>query len=730
MFNKYNCVKQNDSKDCGPACIATIIKYYGKSIPIAKLRETAGTDMIGTSAYGLVKAFKNSGFDAKVANVSPKEDIYSNFPKPAIAHIQMESGALHYVVIYEVSKKRIIVADPAKGIIKYTPEDFFKIWTGILILAVPTESFKKVKSDKGINKMIWNIAKNQRSLLINVFVASILVTVLGVIGSFYFKFLFDDILPGGTHESLFAISIGMIVLAVFKIIIDFFRNIIMLHISQNIDIPLLLGYYNHVIDLPMNFFGTRKVGEIISRFSDASQIRDAISSITVTLMIDSVMTLAGGIILYLQSKELFIICFVPIIIYLLLVVVFKKPIENINRKVMEENAELISYIVESIEGIETVKASNGEDAVKLKTEKNFIRYIKSIFKYGYINGIQGTLKGTVKEVFGICLLWIGTYSILKGNISIGTLITFNSLLVYFIGPIERIINLQSQIQSAIVATDRLSEILDLEIEKEKESEKISSLSLNGDIKLKDVSFRYGTRKLVLEDINIDIKRGEKIALVGESGSGKTTIAKLIMNFYDIEKGEITLNSYNIKDINKDILREKIAYVSQDSFFFSESIKDNLRFGNSSITYEEIVESCKKAQIHDFINSMPLRYDTVLEEKGLNFSGGQRQRLAIARALLKKPDILIMDEATSNLDAITEKAIEETVNSCTQNITTIIIAHRLSTILRCDKIYVIDSGKVIEYGSHNELIEKQGYYYKLFNSQTIKNDNINYVKVGS
>ena len=679
VLKKYHCIKQHDIKDCGAACLATISKQYGLKIPISKIREVAGTDMNGTSAYGVVKAAETLGFTAKGVKASKPEDIFSEFPKPAIAHVIVDGSLLHYVVIHKVTKEEILVADPAKGIVKYKPEDFFKIWTGVLIIMVPAPTFEKGDETKGLFERFWGLIKVQKGLLGNIFVSSILITILGIIGSFYFKFLMDDILPNNLNKSLLVISIAMIGLSIFKIITEFFRSLLLIHMSQNIDIPLLLGYYNHVIDLPMNFFGTRKVGEIISRFNDASKIRDAISSATLTLMIDTLMAVVGGVILYMQSSTLFFVCIIPIILYLALVFIFKKSLEDVNRNVMEDNARLTSYLVESIEGIETVKG-----------------------------------------VFGICILWLGGYLALKGDITVGTLLSFNSLLAYFIEPIERMINLQPELQSAMVAADRLGEILDLELEKSKdEDKKINPKTLLGDINIKNIDFRYGTRQLVLKNINMNIKPGEKIALVGGSGSGKTTIAKLLMNFYGVEKGEIILNNYNIKDINKEALRDKISYISQDSFFFSGSIKENLQFANEEATYEEIIEVCKQAQIHDFINSLPLRYETPLEEKGTNLSGGQRQRLAIARALLKKPEILIMDEATSNLDSITEKAIEKTIEECTKNVTTIIIAHRLSTIMRCDRIYVMDKGEIIEEGNHEQLLRKQGYYYRLWTGQTLE-----------
>lgn len=554
----------------------------------------------------------------------------------------------------------------------------------------------------------------------NIFIASILVTILGIAGSFYYEFLIDDILPNNLKASLHSISIAMLILLLFKIVTEFFRKTLLLYMAQNIDVPLLLGYYNHVVKLPMNFFGTRKVGEIISRFNDGDKIRNAISSVTLTLMIDVLMAVVGGAILYLQNLKLFFTCFVPIVLYLILVFGFKNKLKKVNRRVMEDNASLTSYLVESLEGIETVKAFNGEGLVRLKTENKFLKFMKSYFKHGYTYNVQGTLMDTISGGFGICLLWFGGSLVLKGEVTIGELISFNALLAYFIQPIGRLINLQPQLQEAIVASDRLGEILDLELEKS-DDESIKPETLAGCISLENVSFAYGMRDNVLNDINISIHNGEKIALVGESGSGKTTIAKLLMGFYKIDQGKIILNNYYIDDIDKETLRSKISYISQDSFFFSGTIKENLEFVGDDVTYEKMVDACKKAHIHEYIESLPLKYKTPLEEKGSNLSGGQRQRLSIARALLKKPEILIMDEATSNLDSITERAIQRTLEECTENVTTIVIAHRLSTIKKCQKIYVMDKGRIIEEGSHRELLDKGGYYYRLWTEQTLDDE---------
>lgn len=719
LFNKYKCIRQHDINDCGVACLATVCREYGLKVSIGKIRQVSGTDKEGTSAYGIIKAAESLGFTAKGVIASNPEEIFQEFPKPAIAHVIIDNTLMHYVVIHRVSKEEIVIADPAKGVIKYKSEDFLKIWTGVLIFITSEQSLKKCDETKGLFERFWGVIKPQRKFLGTLFISSILITILGIIGSFYFRFLIDDILPNNKHNSLMIMSMIMIGIVIFKITIEFFRSLLLIHMSQNMDKSLLLGYYNHVIELPMSFFGTRKVGDIISRFNDGAKIRDAILATTLTIMIDTIMAIIGGGILYIQNHKLFVICFVPIALYLILVFVFKKALEELNRSYMQNNAELTSYLVESIEGIETVKAFNGERKVNLESEKKFVKLIKSIFKYSYVNNIEVSLMTGIKAIFGIVILWLGGHLVLKGEISIGVLISFNVLLSYFIEPMERIISLQPQLQSAIVAADRLGEILEIDKEKSVDEEnKIIPKTLLGDISLKSIYFRYGTKKLILNNINMYIKQGEKVALVGESGSGKTTIAKLLMNFYNIEKGEIIINNHNIKDISKEALRNKISYISQDSFFFSGTVIENLQFANKDATYQEIIAVCEKVHIHEYIMSLPLKYETLLEEKGANLSGGQRQRLSIARAILKKPEILIMDEATSNLDSITERAIERAIEDCTKNVTTIIIAHRLSTIMKCDKIYVMDKGEIIEFGSHEELIRNKGYYYNLWKGQSL------------
>lgn len=726
---RYYCVKQHDITDCGAACLATICKQNDYKIGITRIREVAGTDKQGTNVYGIIKAAETLGFSAKGVK-GDKEAFFSEFPLPCIAHVIMDGNLLHYVVIHKITKKQVVIADPGAGIVKLTPEEFFGDvhnegkppkyqWSGVLILLVKSESFQTGDETKGLFQRFIHLLLPQKKLIIHIFIASLIYTILGILAAFYFKVLVDDILPDSLMKTLTTLSIGIIVLNIFKVILNAFRTHLLLYLSQKLDIALLLGYYRHVLELPMNFFGTRKVGEIVSRFNDASKVRDAISGATLTIMIDTLMAVAGAVILYLQNVQMFGITVIMVVLYLIIVLAFNKWYEQLNRKQMEDNSQLTSYLVESLNGIQTVKAYNAERKANRETEIKFVKLLKSIFDLSWVSNLQSSLKIFVELVGGVVILWVGSVCVIKGQITIGQLITFNSLLVYFLDPVKNLINLQPQMQTAVVAADRLGEILDLEAEKgENERKKLCPDSLSGDIVFKDVSFRYGTRQLVLEDINLTIKKGQKVAFVGESGSGKTTLSKLLLHLYKAESGNILINDNNIEDIQIEKLREKIAYISQETFLFSGSILDNLSLGLDYATMDDVIEATKSAQAHDFINELPLRYETRLEENGANLSGGQRQRLSIARAMLKKPDILIMDEATSNLDAITEKQLDKTISEYSENMTTIFIAHRLSTIKNCDQIFVMDKGRIIERGTHEELKRLGGKYSMLAKQQSL------------
>ena len=630
----------------------------------------------------------------------------------------IDDSLLHYVVITKVKGDTVVVSDPAKGIVKYKKEDFLKIWTKILILIAPTNKSQKGNKKQSTLLSFFCLLISQKWLLLRIFILSMILTSIGIITSFYYQVLMDNIVPSSSLEMLNYVSVITLCLFFVQIGLNFLRGFLIVKLEQNIDIPIMLGYYNHALILPMKFYSMRDTGEIISRFNDASSIRDIVSEASLTIMMDTIMAVVGAVVLFNSNRLLFLISVVMLFLYGIIVFVYNKPIKKNNRKIMEMNSKVTSQFIETVNGIEIIKAFNQEDNEKEKTDKLYRKFLKRVFNGGVLSLSQQTVTMFVAVVGELVILWIGATYVIKGELTIGELITFNALLGYFIEPIKNLINLQPQIQTAIVAADRLGEILDISPEYEKNDMRTT---YNSEIKfdnliISHLNFRYGTRDLVLKDINLKIKHGEKIAFVGESGSGKTTLAKLLIRLYEQEKGSIKLDSIDIREVSIKQIRDNISYISQNTFLFSGTIKENLLFGNSDANNDDISRVCRMCELEEYINSLPLKYNTRIEENGKNLSGGQKQRLAIARALLKNPKILIMDEATSNLDYITEKTIENTINKFSKNMTTIIIAHRLSTIKDCDKIFVFKDGQIVETGNHRDLLKQRGYYYQLWNGQ--------------
>ena len=712
MFKKYYSVLQRDETDCGPACVLTVAKQYKSNFSVAKLRDVMGTDKNGTNIVGILKGLEYSGFDSKAVKVEDRK-IDNSVSFPLIAHIQTKENLLHYVVVHNVTKKSIIISDPAIGIKKYTHEKFSEIWTGILILIDPKKNFEKRNENDNSLMRFFYVLKNQKSLLWNIFLTSMLYTFLGIISSFYFKFLVDYVLKDKLVTTLNILIIGVIMLEIIKIFLSIFRGFLLMFLGQRIDVSILFGYYNHMIRLPMKFFSSRKAGEIISRFSDADNINDTVAETVLSLMLDVIMSVVGGIIVYFQNQYLFFISVVLLLLYTIIVFSFKGILKKVNREVLENNSQMTSLVIQSINGMETIKTYNLEKRIQDETEFKYLKVLKSSLKRTKIGIFLGTLSEIVELLGSMAIIWIGSMQVINGKLTLGEMMVFNTLLGYFTEPVKNLIGLQPTIQTAMVSADRLGEVIDLDIEQK--DERIIPNNLKGDIEIKNLDFRYGTREQILKNINMKIKKGEKIALVGESGSGKTTLAKLFLKFFDFEKGEININDFNIKDIDITFLREKISYISQDIFLFNNTIKENLIL-NETIKMEEVIEMAKKINAYDFINQLPQRFNYVIEENGANLSMGQKQRLSILRALLKKPDILIMDEATSNLDTITENIIQNTLNNLDMEMTIIIIAHRLSTIRMCDRIYVLDKGEIIESGTHEELVNMKGKYYKLLKEQ--------------
>lgn len=710
-------VKQHDITDCAAACLATVCMYYKKEITITKLRDILGTDIKGTTLLGLEDGAKKLGFDTKAVRVD-KEGLKSSFTLPAIAHLITKEGLSHFVVVHKVKNDNVIILDPAKDKQEKSIDKFFEVFDGVLLLLVPNNEFNqgKIKGSGMLSKFI-QLLLPQKSLFIYSILASIILTILGIASAFFNKILMDEILPYNLENQLNIFVIGFLILGITQIVLGAIRQHMLLYLSQKIDIPLLLGYFKHVYKLPMKFFSTRKVGDILTRFSDAFTIKDILTSVSLSLIMDIVLAVVSATILYIMNQKLFVVILVLTIISAVLVFIFKEPYKKINLEQMEAGARLNSHIIESLKGIETIKVNAAENKNIEKLENEYIKNLRIAFKEGALSNVQGSISGLVSTVGNLFLMYIGARMIMGGEITLGSLMAFSTLSGYFMDPIGRLISLQLSIQEASISLKRISEIYEVEKEQiDDDRDKIKLNKINKDIMIKNVTFRYGSRSPVLRNVSINIPKGKKVALVGESGSGKTTISKLLLKYYSPEEGEIIINGNNIEEIDLYNLRENISYVPQNIELFSGSIRENITLGKPSASMGEIKEACEHAGCKKFIEKLPIKYNTYLEEAGGGLSGGERQRIALARALIKKPSFLILDEATSNLDFISEARIFDTLFKKGKSITMLIIAHRLSTIRSCDLIYVMDNGKVVEVGDHDSLLEKKGYYYKLYVSQ--------------
>ena len=709
-------IYQQDEKDCGVACIAMILKHYKTEIPIHKLRDFSGSDLDGTSAFGLKKTFEKLNFECLAIQADNSVWKEKELPLPLIAHVLIDDSFMHYVVVYDVKGDFLYIADPAKGRHKQSLESFQKAWTGVLLLPTPKESYQPSKEKVAGLSSFLPIIWRQKSLVFHIVLASLFITFFGIGTSYYFQGILDYFIPNQALSTLNIVSAGLIIVYLFRVLFEYSRSYLLVLLGQRMSMSIMLEYFKHVLSLPMNFFSTRKSGEIISRFLDANKIIDALASATLSVFIDIGMVIIVGTTLAIQNVTLFLITLVSIPFYLLSIISFVKSYEKANQEEMGAGATLNSSIIESLKGIETIKAYNGELKVYHRVDSEFIKLMKKSFKTVTLDNVQQGIKHAIQLISSAVILWVGSYSVINGSITLGQLITYNALLVFFTDPLQNIINLQVKMQTAQVANKRINEIFAIESEKisENNEQNINEQVFHQKITIENMSFSYNLKSPTLKNISCVIPPHSKVALVGVSGSGKSTLAKLMVRFYNPTDGSINYGNTNHLDIGFNQLRNHVTYVPQESFFFSGTIIDNLTFGvEKTQSFERIMEVCDAVHLSEFINQQPLRYNMVLEEGATNLSGGQRQRLAIARALLKDSDILILDEATSGLDALLEQSILDNLFKL-EDKTLIFIAHHLSIAKSCDKILVLHEGLLLEQGTHEELRYNQGIYQKLWN----------------
>jgi|JI10StandDraft_1071094.scaffolds.fasta_scaffold08067_7 ATP-binding cassette, subfamily C, bacteriocin exporter len=708
-------VKQRDITDCGAACIASIAAFHNLKLPVARIRQLASTDKKGTNVVGIIEAANKLGFDAK--GVRGEFDSLFKIPKPSIAHIIVKDVLQHYVVIYNTTPKYIEVMNPGDGEIhRYTHEEFKKVWTGVLVLMLPNQTFETGNTKVSISSRFWSLIAPHKSVMVQALFGAFVYTIIGLSTSIYVQKIVDYVLIDGNRNLLNLMSVVMIGLLIVQVFIGASKSIFTLRTGQMIDAQLILGYYKHLLKLPQQFFDTMRVGEIISRINDAVKIRAFINDVVINLAVNIFIIILAFALMFTYYWKLALVILLIIPFYAIIYFITNRLNKKVERSLMENSAELESQLVESLNSINTIKSFGLESQTNLKTETRFISLLKTVYKSGINSIFTGNSSELFSRLFTIVLLWVGAGFVLDNQITPGELLSFYALIAYFTSPVSSLIGMNKIIQNAVIAADRLFEIMDLEREKDENKIKLTS-DMIGDVSFKDVNFRYGSRVTVFEKLNLVIPKGKVTAIVGESGSGKSTLMAMLQNLYPIASGNISIGTYDLKYIENDSLRSAIGVVPQKIDLFAGNVIENIAVGDYEPDMKKIIAICTALGIIDFIEKLPNNFSTYLGENGATLSGGQKQRIAIARALYRNPEILILDEATSSLDSSSEQYVQKMIDILRSlNKTIIIIAHRLSTVFNADKIVVLEKGLVVEEGKHDELITNRSHYYNLWKQQ--------------
>jgi ATP-binding cassette subfamily B protein len=622
-------------------------------------------------------------------------------------------------VLHQVTKRGVLVADPGRGVRTMAADEFKSAWTGYLLLLAPDQAGPRRIGGEPLSpwRRFLGLLTCHTGLLAEAVVCAILMTVLGVSTSYFVQHLVDSVLVRQEVRLLNALGVGMVLVVVFRTLFGLLRQYLLAHVGRKVDLGLIAGYMRHILALPMNFFETRRVGDILSRVHDAGKVREAISGATTTAAVDGVIVLLMLGVLWAQDVQLALVAtaFVPV---LMAGVMLHHPAANRrSRATMESAALLSSHLIEDATAVETIKTFGVERARSEESEDKLVSFVQGQFGLQKLALSMSSLALFVTALAGVVVLWFGGYRVIGGALTVGQLMFFYTLLGYLLDPLVHLASVNFQMQDALVAVDRLYQVLDMELEQPGADKKLAFAGVKDGLELHDVCFKYGCRTPVLEDLSLRIPAGKIVAIVGESGSGKSTLLKLLMGFYAPTAGRLTADGVDQRDFDLASWRGRIGLVAQDAFVFNGTLRENIALGCPAATPDEVMAAARAAGLEEFVASLPDRFETVVGERGANLSGGQRQRLAIARALLRRPDILVFDEATSHLDTATERTIQENLRTVLADKTVVLVAHRLSTIRSADLIYVLHQGRVAESGTHRQLLKLNGRYAALWQAQS-------------
>lgn len=723
-----------DSMDCGPVSLSIIAKYYGRNHSIESLRKKSFTNREGSSLSQLAAAAESIGFRSLSAKIDFGQ-LVENAPLPCIIHWNQN----HYVVVYKITKDKVYISDPALGLISYTHEVFLEHWIregatkktrdGIVLLLETTREFFEIEEEKGPPKkglaLILPYLIPHKKHIFQIFVGLLAGSVFSLILPFLTQSVVDIGIRNRDINFIYLVLIGQLCLFLGRTAIEILRGWLLIHISTRISISLISEFFIKLMRLPISYFDSKMSGDILQRIQDNKRIQHLLTGSSLTVLFSLVNLVVFGVVLVFYDIRIFLYFFFGSAFYIGWVMFFLRKRAIMDYRSFDIQAKNHDKIMELVNGMQEIKLNNAERYKRWGWERMQARLFKLSLKQLALNQTQSYGANAINEVKNIFIAFISASLVVNGEITIGAMMSISYIIGQLNGPISELVNFMHDLQDARLSMERMEEIYNRDDEEPKDSDKITDIPEAADLVVNKASFQYAgpESKWILRNINLTIPYNKTTAIVGGSGSGKSTLLKLLLKFYDPTRGEVMLGTFNLKNIAQSAWRDKCAAVMQEGFIFNDTIAHNIVVGSDEIDRERLLEAVEIANIREFIEDLPLGFNTKIGQNGVGISGGQKQRILIARAVYKNPDYMFFDEATSALDSRNERIIMENFNRWFLNRTVVIIAHRLSTVRNADNIVVLDQGRIIEQGNHDELIALNGAYYNLVKNQ-LELDKIN------
>ncbi|MBD2209634.1 peptidase domain-containing ABC transporter [Nostoc linckia FACHB-104] len=705
---KYKIILQHSEEDCGAACIATVAKHYGRTIAIACVREAVGTGQLGTTLVGLRRGAESLGFNARQVRATPELiDKLHEAPLPAIIHWK----GYHWVVLYGQKGKKYVIADPGFGIRYLNREELIAGWANrIMLLLVPDETrFYQQESENigGWSRFLSRVIP-YRHILTEAILLNLAMGILSLTSPFLIQILTDDVLVRGDTSLLTTVAIGVVAMNVFSSTLKLVQSNLIAHFAQRLELGLTLEFGKQILRLPLSYYEARRSGEIVSRLRDIQEINQLISQVVISLPSQVFIAVVSLGFMIFYSPKLITLAVAITVLMSLSTVIFLPALRRKTRDVLVLEAENQGVLVETFKGAITLKTANAAPQAWEELQSRFGKLANLTFRTIQIAIINNVFSGLVSGIGNLAILWFGSSLVISQELTIGQLLAFNTMNSNLTMLIATVIEFIDRFARAQTATQRLTEVIDTTPEDQNEQRKPwIKIPSDSDIICTNIHFHHSGRAELLQEFSLTIPGSKVTALIGKSGCGKSTLAKLIAGLYPLQSGNIRFGVYNQNDLSLECRRQQVILVPQEAHFWSRSILDNFRFSYPDAKFEQIVEACQIAGADEFINELPDNYQSILGEFGANISGGQKQRLALARAIVTNPPILILDESTSALDPVSEAQVLDKLLDYRQGKTTIIISHRPRVILRADFAVLLDKGQLKMQGSLDELQSRQG-----------------------